>query len=205
MSSMRTSTEGSREAEAQLVERAAVGDQEACATLVRLHADRLLVVARRFLHSEQDCADAVQEAFISAFGALRTFTGESRLGTWLHRITVNACLMRLRSKGRRPERSIEELLPSFDGSGHQIAPPRPWRDDAFQAVASQETREQVRACIDQLPEPFRVVLLLRDIEELDTETTARLLRCTVSSVKTRLHRARQALRTLLEPVFGSAA
>lgn len=187
--------------EAALVTAIRAGDPEASALLVRTHGERLLTVARRFLRNEQDCADAVQDAFISAFGAIDRFSGESRLGTWLHRIVVNTCLMKLRSRAYRTERSIDELLPGFDDAGHHAGQVRRFADDAFASLATEETRSQVRTCIDQLPDAYRTVLLMRDIEELNTETTARLLGCTVSSVKTRLHRARQALRTLLAPLF----
>ena len=106
-----------REALAQHVLRR--GDEQACEELVRAHTSRLLAVARRYLRSEEDARDAVQEGFVAAFRSIARFQGGSSLSTWLHRIVINACLMRLRSSRRRPETSIEELLPRFDGSGHQ--------------------------------------------------------------------------------------
>lgn len=176
------------------------GDRVAQERFVRQFGGRMIAVARRFLPIEHDHADAVQEAFISAFQSLQSFEGASQLSTWLHRIVVNVCLMKLRSRSRRDEKSIESLLPTFDDTGHHVAPPR-WSGDAVERLAVEERRAQVRACIDQLPESYRTVLLLRDIEECDTEETARRLDMTPANVKTRLHRARQALRTLLEPIF----
>ena len=181
------------------------GDAIACEQFVRAYGARMLAVARRYLRCEQDCADAVQEAFISAFRALNTFEGTSRVSTWLHRIVVNVCLMRLRSQSRKGERSIDDLLPAFDDTGHHASAVSRWSDDASRRIEHEEVQAQVRACIDQLPEAYRTILLLRDIEEYDTEETARLLGTSVANVKTRLHRARQALRTLLEPIFTAGA
>ena len=197
-SNLRPSCE--QEAEAQLLARVRAGDEEASAALVRKYGGRMLAVARRFLRTEEDSADAVQEAFLAAFRSLDGFEGNSALGTWLHRIVVNVCLMRLRARSRGREVRIDDLLPTFDQSGHHSHPVRAWEDGALERLTREETRIQVRACIDRLPEPYRIVLLLRDIEELDTEQTAQQLRITPGAVKTRLHRSRQALRTLLEPL-----
>lgn len=184
----------------ELLKRVRAGDERACETLVRRHGGRMLAVARRLLLSEEDSTDAVQDAFLSAFRSLDGFEGNSALGTWLHRIVVNVCLMRLRARSRRREVRIDDLLPTFDETGHHSHPIRAWEDQGLARLTQAETRAQVWACIDQLPDPYREVLLLRDIEELDTEQTARLLGINPGAVKTRLHRARQALRTLLEPV-----
>ncbi len=183
--------------EAGLLERLRRGDEEACEMLVRAHSGRLLSVARRYLRCEEDARDAVQEGFVAAFRAIGRFEGGSSLSTWLHRIVINACLMKLRSSRRRPETSIEELLPKFDESGHRVAEPEEWRESAETALDRSQTRRRVREAIAQLPEHYRSVLLLRDIEELSTAEAARLLNLTENAVKIRLHRARQALRTLL--------
>jgi RNA polymerase sigma-70 factor (ECF subfamily) len=186
--------------EVALLERIRAGDQRACEALVRRHGGRMLAVARRFLRTEEDSADAVQDAFLSAFRSLGGFERNSALGTWLHRIVVNVCFMRLRARSRSREVRIDDLLPTFDETGHHSHPVRPWEDDALARLTRAETRARVRACIDRLPAPYREVLVLRDIEELDTEQTAQQLGINPGVVKTRLHRARQALRTLLEPL-----
>ena len=183
--------------EAGLLERLRCGDEEACEMLVRAHSGRLLSVARRYLRCEEDARDAVQEGFAAAFRAIGRFEGGSSLSTWLHRIVINACLMKLRSSRRRPETSIEDLLPKFDESGHRVAEPEEWRESAETALERSQTRRRVREAIARLPEHYRSVLLLRDIEELSTAEAARLLNVTENAVKIRLHRARQALRTLL--------
>jgi RNA polymerase sigma-70 factor (ECF subfamily) len=187
--------------ETGLLERLRSGDEAACADLVRHFGGRMLTVSRRFLRCEQDAADAVQEAFLSAFRSIQDFEGGSRLGTWLHRIVVNACLMKLRAARRRPATSIDHLLPAFDETGHQVRQATTWDTSPLERLQTQELRARVRRCIEMLPEGYRVVLLLRDIEELDTAETASRLGISESAVKVRLHRARQALRTLLEPAF----
>jgi RNA polymerase sigma-70 factor (ECF subfamily) len=184
----------------ELLGRIRGGDERACAAMVRRHGGRMLTVARRFLRTDEDSADAVQDAFLAAFRSLDGFEGNSALGTWLHRIVVNVCLMRLRARSRSREVGIDDLLPTFDETGHHARPVRPWGDHGLARLTRAETCAQVRACIDELPAPYREVLLLRDIEELDTEQTAQHLGINPGAVKTRLHRARQALRTLLEPM-----
>jgi RNA polymerase sigma-70 factor (ECF subfamily) len=187
--------------EASLVAALRRKDATACETFVVRFGGRMLAVARRYLHGDQDCADAVQDAFLSAFQSIDRFAGHAQLGTWLHRIVVNACLMKLRSCSRRPEISIEELLPTFDESGHHAQRVRRWRQTPDEELQRDENRSLVRRYIDLLPDDYRSVLLLRDIEEFTTQETADALQTTPGAVKTRLHRARQALRTLLEPHF----
>src|SRR5260370_3222728 len=187
--------------EAGMLARMQAGDDDAFEACVRAHCARLQVVARRILQNEEDARDAVQDALLSAFKGIGSFQGQSRLGTWLHRIVVNAALGRLRSRRRHPERSIEELLPHFGDDEHQIDPPAPWKAASETIVQQKESRELVGRCISQLPEIYRTVLLLRDIEGLDTEETAHIPATSPGVVKTRLHRPRQALRSLLDPYF----
>jgi RNA polymerase sigma-70 factor, ECF subfamily len=184
-----------------LLLRLRAGEAAAFESVVRHETPRLLAVARRLVRNEEDARDAVQDAFVSAFRSLDAFEGGCQVSTWLHRITVNAALMKLRARRRKPEQSIEELLPTFLEDGHHARHPHEWRDDAETLLGRKEEREFVRACIDRLPESYRTVLLLRDIEDLDTAEAARLLELNEGTVKVRLHRARQALRTLLEPRF----
>jgi RNA polymerase sigma-70 factor (ECF subfamily) len=176
-------------------------DPSACEAIVRAHGPALLAVARRILRHEEDARDAVQDAFLSAFRAADAFAGAARLSTWLHRIAVNAALMKMRARRRRPEESIEALLPGFLEDGHHVREPDEWSAPPEALLQRREDRDFVRACIDRLPGEYRTVLVLRDIEELDTEETAQALGLTVAGVKTRLHRARQALRGLLADRF----
>ena len=173
-------------------------DPAAIASFVRAATPRMLAVARRILRHDEDAKDAVQDAFISALSALDRFDGGSQLSTWLHRIVVNAALMKLRSKRSRPEESIDDLLPEFEADGHMSDPASEWVP-ADKLVLRDEVKQLVRASIDRLPETYRTALLLRDIEELTTEETAAALGISTVAVKVRLHRARQALRGLLDP------
>jgi RNA polymerase sigma-70 factor (ECF subfamily) len=187
-----------RQPEAQLVERLRAGDEAAFEALVRTYGGRLLAVARRYLPNEHDARDVLQEAFLAAFRSIGSFAGGSKLSTWLHRIVVNAALMKIRSRGRRREESIDDLLPRFAEDGHHEDGVPAWETAGDVLVEREEERVTVRRAIERLPEAYRTVLLLRDIEERDTEETATLLGVSAQAVKTRLHRARQALRTLLE-------
>jgi RNA polymerase sigma-70 factor (ECF subfamily) len=190
--------------EAALVAGLKAGDEAAFDTAVRRYGPHLLAVARRFMGHEQDAQDVVQDAFLSAFKAIDRFQGDSKLSTWLHRIAVNAALMKLRSRKRNQERPIDDLLPKFNDDGHMADAAARWAVTHDTAVDSREMRELVRHAIDQLPDGYRTILLLRDIEGHNTEETAELLDITPGAVKTRLHRARQALRTLLDPHMRGA-
>jgi RNA polymerase sigma-70 factor (ECF subfamily) len=181
------------------------GDSQTFDHLIRQYGGRLLSVTRRILGNDDEAREAVQEAFVAAFRARQQFHADARISTWLHRIAVNAALMRLRSRKRRPEDSIDDLLPSFKADGHHAERFRSWEEPADVAIGRKETATFVREAIDRLPESYRVVLLLRDIDGLSTEETAKMLEITTNAVKIRLHRARMALRTLLAPRFSGGA
>ena len=147
-----------------LIERLRAGEDAAFEELVRTHGGRMLAVARRFLRGEEDARDAVQDAFLSAFRSVDRFEGQSRLSTWLHRIVVNAALMKLRTRRRKPEKLIDDLLPGFLEDGHLAEPASEWQELSDQALLRKELRELIRSSIDELPENHRNVLMLRDIE-----------------------------------------
>jgi RNA polymerase sigma-70 factor (ECF subfamily) len=185
--------------EGQLLDLVRAGDPRASESLVRQHAGAMLVVARRFV-GPHEAEDMVQESFLSAFRSLNSFRGGARIATWLHRIVVNHCLMRLRRRRRKPEVRIDDLMPCFDETGHHARPVAPWSTRPEDHLNREETRAQVRTCIEQLPDAYRAIILLRDIEGYSTDQVAEMLAISRAAVKIRLHRARQALRTLLEPV-----
>ncbi len=190
--------------EAPLVDRLRGGDAAAFETLVRTHGGRLLAVARRMMGgNEADARDVVQDALLQAHRAIASFNGTSRLSTWLHRVVVNAALMKLRSRRRRPEESIDDLLPRFEDDGHRAEERNEWATPGEELAQRRETRMMVRRLIDRLPESYRTVLLMRDIEDLDTEEVAELLGITPNAVKVRLHRGRQALKALVERELGT--
>jgi RNA polymerase sigma-70 factor (ECF subfamily) len=169
--------------------------------LVRDNIAWMLNLAERLLSDRALAEDAVQDAFISAFRGLQKFEHRSSLKTWLHRITVNAALTKLRQSKRRAEQSIDEDLPEFDRYECRIE--APWNSLATveEVIESDELRHQVTECINRLPDSYRIVLQLRDIEGYDTAEVALQLDISESNVKVRLHRARAALKKQLEPIL----
>src|SRR5262249_21890458 len=135
------SNEGAREA--ALIEGLRQGDDSAFEQLVREHSGRMLATARRFLSSEDDARDAGQDALLSAFKSIATFSATAKLSTWLHRIVVNAALMKIRSRRRRPEQSIDHLLPCFDEGGEWVSG-MTTHEAPNEVFETRETRQLVR-------------------------------------------------------------
>lgn len=178
-------------------------DPRAFETLVRRYGDYLYRVALRVAGREAEARDAVQEVFISVLRTIAGFEARSSLKTWLHRLTVNAVLMRLRSARRRPEVSIDDLVQPPQGMRQE--PEWLFTESEEAAAEREDVRARVRACIDRLPDSYRIVLVLRDIEGHDTREVAELIGETEGNVKVRLHRARAALKKLLEPLYRGDA
>lgn len=170
-------------------------------TLVREHIIWMVALAERILTDRALAEDAVQDAFINAFRAWGTFEGRSKVKTWLHRITVNSCLMKMRQLKQRAEQPIDENLPQFDHDNCRIETPWNHLASVEEILASQNLSTLVKKNINALPEQYRNVLLLRDIEGYTTEEVAALLNISLSNVKVRLHRARTALKKQLEPIL----
>jgi RNA polymerase sigma-70 factor, ECF subfamily len=188
----------------ELVARARGRDLAAFEELVARHEDRLYRAAVRLLRNDNDAREVLQEGLLSAWRRLDSFAGQSQFGSWLYRVVVNSALMMLRSRRRHPAVSVEELPPgALDEatSAEASAAGGDWSkrpDDHFQSV---ELKQHIQAAVDGLPEILRVVFVLRDAEGLSTEETAELLGITVPTVKTRLHRARLALRRAITEYF----
>ncbi len=177
------------------------GNDTAFDRLVESSRRPLLAIARRVLRHEQDAEDAVQDAFVSAFRGLRAFAGGSRVSTWMHRIGVNAALMRQRGRARRPAESLDAASRLGEPVGLRPIVSVTESDDGssgIQRLVRDETRAFVRQCIDLLPETHKEVIRLRDFEGADTDATARRLGISANAAKIRLHRAHRALRSLLE-------
>ena len=179
------------------------GDPDAFGELVRRHRDRLWAVALRTIGDREDAADAVQNALVSAFRNASSYRGDAAVSTWLHRIVVNGALMKLRTRRRKPEESIEELLPAFLEDGHHVDSFCSWAAQADRLLEHKQMRQAVRAAIAELPDTYRAVLVLRDIEDMTTDEAAAALGITSNAVKIRLHRARQALATLVRRRMGN--
>jgi RNA polymerase sigma-70 factor (ECF subfamily) len=187
--------------DAGLVEGLKRRDPDAYEAMVRTYSPRLLALARRMLGNEEDARDALQDAMVSAYKAIDRFEGQAQLSTWLHRIVVNTVLMKLRTRRRKPEEPLDPLLPAFLSDGHHASVIGAWREPVDQLAERAEIRSLVRDAILSLPEGSRDVLMLRDIEEMSTSETASTLGISTNAVKTRLHRARLALRTKLDELF----
>lgn len=185
----------------RLVQALQAGEAAAFEALVRQHGGYLLGVARRLLQQEEDARDAVQEALLQAYRKIAGFQGNASLRTWLHRIVVNASLMKMRVRARLDEQPLDDLLPQFDQWGCRVEPSWHFDGNVDDLLARKQIREEVRRRIEQLPEGYRVVLMLRDIEGLSTKEAAALLDLGEAAVKVRLHRARAALKKLLEPFW----
>lgn len=188
-------------AEATLVEGVRAGDERSCEQLARGYGGRMLAVIRRIVHSEEDAQDCLQEAFLQVFRGIDAFEARSALGTWLNQIAVNAALMSLRRR-RRPEDPITDLLPRFDADGCRIEEGNLHSPPTESIHEQEETAALVRRAIMRLPESHRIVLMLRDIDGYSTEETATLLEISPGAAKIRLHRARAALKTLLERMLS---
>jgi len=176
------------------------GDERSYEELVRRYGGRMLSTASRIVGNPEDARDCVQETFLQAFKNIDRFEGRSSIGTWLHRIVVNNALLKLRTRSRRPEGSLDDLMPDFDDYQCRIET-RDETQSIETLVSKKQTRAQVRSAIYELPDDYRDVLLLRDIAELDTQETAEALEIQPGAVRTRLHRARAALKKQLEQVM----
>ncbi len=171
-------------------ESAAVGLERQFTEIVEQYSDLAYSVAFRMLRNAEDAEDAVQEAYISAFKALPRFKGQSKLSTWLYRIVVNACLMKIRKDKSRAKYLSEK---EYDD-----AIVYDWKNDPEEAAVNSELRSTLESGLDLLSPDLRVAVVLRDIQGLSTEEASEALAISVASLKSRLHRARILLRKHLE-------
>ncbi|HEX7069586.1 MAG TPA: sigma-70 family RNA polymerase sigma factor [Rhodothermales bacterium] len=181
------------------------GDREAFEELVRQESPRLYRMIVRIVRDPDEARSVLQETFLQAFRNIGSFRGDARLSTWLYGIGINqarAALRRNRRYETLDEEDIERLQPAFR-DGAYADRMRAWNPERVTETA--ERQRLVREAIDQLPESYRTVVILRDIEELSTSEAARILDVSEGAVRVRLHRARQALRTLLDRHFGENA
>ncbi len=177
-----------------LVQRALGGDELAFEAIMRRHNQRLFRIARGVLADNSEAEDAVQETYVSAFTHLSRYTPSGKLGAWLSRIALNEALMRRRK--RNPN------LTSIDEIGELAAEPTPDAaivpDVALERVAAAEARQLLEHAIDALPESFRMVVILRMVEQMSIRETAACLELNAATVKTRLHRGIGLLHKSLE-------
>jgi RNA polymerase sigma-70 factor (ECF subfamily) len=190
-----------------LVERARAKDEAAFEALVGRYEDKLYRLAMRFVRNETDAQEILQDAFLSAWRNLPTFEGRAQFSSWMYRVTVNAALMLLRSRNRHPEVTVDDIEPSALNdavveNGQMMRSSADWSQRPDDQLQSEEMRKHIQVSVDALPDGLRMVFLLRDVEELSTEDTAEMLGLSVPAVKTRLHRARLALREAIGRYFS---
>jgi RNA polymerase sigma-70 factor (ECF subfamily) len=177
-------------ADAALVPLARAGDEAAIRQLVRRHNQLLFRVARGILRDDAEAEDAVQETYVRAFAALDGFRGDAGLGTWLTRIAINVALGRLRRA--RPRADLAEAEAAAAAGAQVIM--LPTADPEAEAARGQ-VRRLLERCLDELPEAFRLVVILRDVHGLSTEAAAEHLGIPPATARTRLHRGRRLLRS----------
>lgn len=182
-----------------LVEAFREGKPGAFDAIVRTHQDRVYSFCLRMLSDRDDALDVAQEVFLSAYRNLEGFRGEASLSTWLLRIAANRSLNRIRQRATRAAREVMSIEPQEDGEV-PFQPPGREEDRPDRMVESRETRRILEAAIADLDEDSRMLVLLSDVEGLSYEELSEAVGIPLGTVKSRLHRARMALRKMLAPV-----
>jgi RNA polymerase sigma-70 factor (ECF subfamily) len=185
--------------EADLVDRARAGDQQAFSTLVNQYERKIYRLALNITRNEEDAEDVLQDAFLKAYEHLDRFEGHSKFYTWLVRIAVNEALMKLRK--RKGDRTVSLDEPMETGEETVMREIAVWEDNPEQRYSREEMQTILDEAVASLKPDFRTVFTLRDIEELSTEETSEALGISVPAVKSRLLRARLALRERLTRQF----
>ena len=181
-----------------LLEGVRAGDGRAFEALAERYAARVHGLARSVLKNDQDAQDVVQETFLSMHRHLEGYRGDAPFWPWLRRIAANHALMRLRRRRRKPETSLEIERPTFDADGAHTREIRDVAPLADQVRQDAELGARIRDAIEALPEAYRIVLVLADYEDRSMQEIASALDLTVPNVKTRIHRARLAVREVLQ-------
>jgi len=194
--------------ETRLVDRLRGGDATALEGLMREYASRVYRLAFGITRNHGDAEEVVQDVFLTLATKSAMFEGRSAVGSWIYRITTNAALNKRRGKRHEVETSLEEHLPAFMADGHREGDRSfllaDWSQNPERELLSGEARRTLERALDGLPEGYRAVLVLREVEELANEEVAELLGESIGSVKSRLHRARQALREQLTRTLAAA-
>src|SRR5579862_7221883 len=165
----------------------------------RDYAPRVFALARRMLGNEADAEDVTQDVLVQVVRKLDTFRGESDVFTWLHRLTVNAALALRAKRARRQEHETHDPLNHFEEDGHHNRAVRPWSVPPDQEVLDKEREQLIEKAIAGLPEIYRDVYVLADVEQLPNPDISALLHLSVPAVKSRLHRGRMLMRDALAP------
>jgi RNA polymerase sigma-70 factor, ECF subfamily len=188
--------------EPELVSFARAGDRQAFRAIMTRCNQRLFRIARAVVRDEAEAEDVLQEAYTRAFSAIAGFRGESGVATWLTRIVLNEAHGRLRR--RKATVDLDQLEAAQESAQVLSFPGMARSEDPEADAARAEIRRLLERAVDDLPEPFRLVFILREVEELSVEETARHLNLKAETVKTRLHRARRRLREALDAQLADA-
>jgi RNA polymerase sigma-70 factor (ECF subfamily) len=167
----------------------------------RDYGPRVYNLARRMLGNDADAEDVAQDVLVQVLRKGNTFRGEASFPTWLHRVTVNAALMHRRKRARRQEHETYDPGYFFEEAGSHAHPVRPWSISPAAAALDHETATLIESAIARLPETYRDVYVLADVEGLPNAEIAEMLGLSVPAVKSRLHRARLLMRHELAPHF----
>ena len=178
------------------------GDFGAFEEIVRRYRDRIYRMAHGMTASPSEAEEVVQETFLSLFRSLASFRGDSAVGTWIFRVASNTALMALRRRRRKPLLSIEDSIPEGVPVTRGLGPSGEWARQPDEKLLSKELGSHIQRALARLPEKYRLVLLLRDVEGLSNDEVAEALGITVPTVKSRLHRSRLFVRDELERYFG---
>jgi RNA polymerase sigma-70 factor (ECF subfamily) len=188
--------------DSDLLEAARGGDYAAFEKLVRRFRDRVFRLARGMTSNDAEAEEVVQDTFLNIFRRLAAFRGDSTVSSWIYRVAANAALMRLRRQRRKPHLSLEDTRPDFTDDGTRfIEEPGEWARQPDEQLLDRELGNRIETAIGELPEKYRLVLLLRDVEGLSNEEAANALGVTIPTVKSRLHRSRLFVRDELETYF----
>jgi RNA polymerase sigma-70 factor, ECF subfamily len=190
--------------EAELIARILAGQNELFHELIRPYERMVYLTLFSIVKNETDAEDGAQEAVISAYRHLGSFRGDAKFSTWLTMIAINEGRKRLRKAKGRAEDSIDEQTEDQEG-GYTPAPLTDWREIPLEALERKELREALRVAVAELPDIYRQIFVLRDLEELNIEETAEALGISTSAVKVRLHRARIMLQKRLVPFLKTTA
>ena len=196
--------EAKDKSEAGLIARILAGEKELFHELIRPYERMVYLTVLAILKNEAEAEDAAQEAVISSYRHLGSFRGDAKFSTWLTTITINEGRKRLRKAKAAAEESIEEEVEGQEGD-FTPAPLTDWREVPLEALERKELREALRTAVAELPDLYRQVFILRDLEELNIEETAQAMEISVSVVKVRLHRARIMLQKRLVPYLKTTA
>jgi RNA polymerase sigma-70 factor, ECF subfamily len=183
--------------EARLVRRLKDRDEQAFREMVEEYGDRVFSLTYRMLGSREEAEDLAQEVFITIFKSIESFRGDSKFSTWLYRVTANHCKNRIKYLSRRHDRDRAELTERVEGSGGaSLAAPRPAPRPDVQLEGAQ-LEQMLQHAIAELDEEQRILVILRDVEDLSYEEICAITELPDGTVKSRLHRARMALRKKL--------